>query len=595
MFACRLFVLVIVGCADAASNCSDKPITIRISSTVALAQLIEAALCPGAIVNANWQGAYNLTETIIVGNGTTLTVAGTTDTAVMDGNGNTQLFDVWGELNLSNMTLKDGFAERGGAVRVNEGSSMTASNCVFVENRASISGGAINGRNESTLTVKSCAFCNNIAGSVGGAILSFEDSTLSISTSIFRNNSAVDNGGAIYLSPNAICSVDKCSFTENNAGGLGGALQLDGSIAAVTNSNFEGNSARLGGAIYTQTPLKVTNTAFTRNIASGTIDYSSVTGDVADKARAVGSGGAIYCDNNTFLELFDSNFLDNTAFEFGGAIFTNEVNSTIVVLIEECNFVGGSANFGGSVYANINSLLAITRSSFTNSSAENQGGAVYTDGIVSVNDSLFSSNSVRALASVGGALHASFGTYVNISNTQFQYNSAGGYGGAVHVDKNNSAMFIYNSTFWYNEANFGGAVYSQADLGAVIELSTFKGNNAVKGRAITVAVFGEVSSGGGGAVAVEGTGSLALNFVLFENNAAVTGGGAVYVSIGSKIVVQNCTYNMNSALAGGGAIASSATSNVDLYSTVFSGTSSRCSAMCTFSVSREHSPTCPRY
>jgi hypothetical protein len=92
-----------------------------------------------AVIDAVWQGTVKLTKPIIVGESTTLTIIGeNVATAIADGGGKTQLFDVRGQadLVLVNMTLTNGITDSasGGAVRLGEFASLTASGTVFSNN-----------------------------------------------------------------------------------------------------------------------------------------------------------------------------------------------------------------------------------------------------------------------------------------------------------------------------------------------------------------------------------------------------------------------------------------------------------------------------
>jgi hypothetical protein len=75
----RLLVLVwtifSTVCAQA-QVCSSKPAVFKVSSAQDAAALSKAALCDDAVISAVWQGEVQLARTIVVGNGTTLTVTG---------------------------------------------------------------------------------------------------------------------------------------------------------------------------------------------------------------------------------------------------------------------------------------------------------------------------------------------------------------------------------------------------------------------------------------------------------------------------------------------------------------------------------------
>ena len=150
-------------------------------------------------------------------------------------------------------------------------------NCRFINNNA-YAGGAISATNKINLIVKDSYFEDNYAWGIGsdgytsgaGAILiinSVGDNKITGST--FKNNKAVDgagpSGGAIAIEGSA-ADVDKCEFYGNTASRLGGALYaLDDAKIAVSNSKFDGNTAKNGSAIYNEGALTVSNNTFGEN------------------------------------------------------------------------------------------------------------------------------------------------------------------------------------------------------------------------------------------------------------------------------------------------------------------------------------------
>jgi hypothetical protein len=131
-----------------------KPVVFTVTNARDVARLTTAALCDNAIIKANWQGNIQLTDTIVVGNGTILTVSGASaKTTIIDGGNTVQLFDVWGELNLMNMTLSNGNTSfDGGAIFNRANTKVAASGSVFSGHQARF-GGAILSEFNSSLTI----------------------------------------------------------------------------------------------------------------------------------------------------------------------------------------------------------------------------------------------------------------------------------------------------------------------------------------------------------------------------------------------------------------------------------------------------------
>ena len=110
--------------------------------------------------------------------------------------------------------------------------------------------------------------------------------------------------------------------------------------------NFTGNSADDGGAVYINDGL-MKDCIFSFNYATvggavyfngGAIETCNFTGNSAD------DGGAIYLINDAVLE--GSNFFNNTAVVYGGAICANAY-----LLVRDSNFTGNYAFIGSAIYS----------------------------------------------------------------------------------------------------------------------------------------------------------------------------------------------------------------------------------------------------
>ncbi|MCL2687846.1 MAG: hypothetical protein FWE58_04865 [Methanobrevibacter sp.] len=150
--------------------------------------------------------------------------------------------------NFINNRATDGSNSGGGALMITNGHS-EISDSNFINNTANNNGGAINKNGGSTLGIHRCLFENNSAKS-GGAIYNTNSKTTIYPTSTFINNKASINGGAIYS--NTASSIDiraNINFYNNSAVEQGGAIYARHSINS-TSSNYVGNTASQGGAIY---------------------------------------------------------------------------------------------------------------------------------------------------------------------------------------------------------------------------------------------------------------------------------------------------------------------------------------------------------
>ncbi|MDB5349626.1 MAG: cya 2 [Planctomycetota bacterium] len=126
--------------------------------------------------------------------------------------------------------------ERGGAILVQSGGSLSVAQCVFTHNTAD-DGGAI--FSTGNLTLDSDTFADNMAAGAlgsGGAIMTASPqsvSTLSVRNSTFSGNSAVDQGGAIWSG--GTLTVDSSTIVGNSAN-YGGGIRNQGNLPSLENT-----------------------------------------------------------------------------------------------------------------------------------------------------------------------------------------------------------------------------------------------------------------------------------------------------------------------------------------------------------------------
>lgn len=202
----------------------------------------------------------------------------------------------------------------------------------------------------------------------------------------------------------------------------------------------------------------------------------------------------------------------------------------------------GVANYGGAIFSYGSAKFTIINCTFINNHGEYGGGAIYDNAAyndraaeksLTIIDSTFECNSVKE--NVGGAVYSK--GMMTIQNSSFMQNIAP-YGGAVYCE---NTMFVSSSNFTSNHAseyllrtNEGGAIYCRGDL--ICEDCNFIGNQAENGGAIFAHSYTLVANN------------------LFENNTAECG-GAIYKGGGEYVAVYNSTFRKNIAVSTyGGAI-----------------------------------------
>ncbi|MBQ2665995.1 hypothetical protein [Methanobrevibacter sp.] len=232
-------------------------------------------------------------------------------------------------------------ASYGGAIQVGidlPGSNGKVTNCIFINNSA-ISfdepshGGA--GCIRSGTSYTNCIFINNFADE-GGA-LTFHGSG-EIKNCTFVNNTAGQFGGALstgFLYDYMELTVSDCNFEGNDAP-MGGAIQANGLNILIKNSNFKKNNvSENGGAIY------------------GRAENVTIRESAFDSNRACIDGGAIYIEGkNTVVE--NSSFTSNEAIPdvskfddgLGGAIYINSSQA----FVKNNSFRFNTARNGSAIY-----------------------------------------------------------------------------------------------------------------------------------------------------------------------------------------------------------------------------------------------------
>lgn len=212
-----------------------------------------------------------------------------------------------GSLNILNSAFQNNTATRsnGGVIYNQYGTSAVIDGSYFQENSASRYGGVF--FNDGDLTITNSVFSSNSAQS-GAAVYSSNSST--ISNVYFIGNTGSQDVGAVYTTGMMDLSN---SFFQNNTGVTGGGIGNygligDGLFTVVKNSEFSGNSATYGGAVYNWDDMYIIDSNFSNNSATD-------------------GGGAIFNLNALFLIAQNENmeFSGNTSSGVSNAIHTTEI------------------------------------------------------------------------------------------------------------------------------------------------------------------------------------------------------------------------------------------------------------------------------
>ncbi|MFK7778592.1 MAG: Calx-beta domain-containing protein, partial [Gimesia sp.] len=274
---------------------------------------------PGVGENGNASGDFDILDDVnIFGQGSSSTI--------IDANGIDRIFHSGSGvvLNLSNMELRNGDADDGGAL-LTQGPT-TLNKLIFRDNNADFLGGAI--VSAGMLEINDALFLNNHAGFQGGALYQFQD-TATISRSTFSDNTSDARAGAVYVASAATFNVSQSLFYNNASGSRGGAIYNAGTTNS-TNVTFSANhSGSRGGAIFNDGILNVLHNTLTLNtadqsgggIANDSIVNSSAIATLVNTIVA-GNSGALGDDD------LDGGY--NAVFSFNNLIGTIDTATGLV-------------------------------------------------------------------------------------------------------------------------------------------------------------------------------------------------------------------------------------------------------------------------
>ncbi|CAM9977159.1 unnamed protein product, partial [Phaeothamnion confervicola] len=158
-----------------------------------------------------------------------------------------------------------------------------------------------------------------------------------IYNSTFQRGVATGSGGAAWIA-NSSLTVSGTAFSANVAGGFGGAVEFTGagaSLLYISDSSFEGNNGALdGGAVFASgCNASVSGSNFRNNTSGG------------------GSGGGASFLACTALEVSETTFTDNGAYNNGGGVhvWIEDGDGSDTVTMSNVTFESNAAMIGGGV------------------------------------------------------------------------------------------------------------------------------------------------------------------------------------------------------------------------------------------------------
>ena len=328
------------------------------------------------------------------------------------------------------------------------------------------------------LIVDNCNFINN-KGGYGGALEAY--GKLDLTNSNFTNNYGVF-GGAVFLNGDN-SRILNCNFVDNSVMLEAGAVYASGENSIISDCLFINNKANAssGALSWAKNNGTLNKCTFVNNSAFGSVESISHTG-----------GAVVWKGDAAYGLISNCRFINNTATDGGAILLQDDIYGTwgyqmLYLTIENSTFMYNNASSGGAIYSN--RLLEIIDSEFSNNTALELGGAIFTSNGIRKNDvsaffPLFISGHTQFKgndALIGGAINIENNPnynmlgYLDISDdVVFEENFAQYFGGAIFLES--TLAYIDSATFNYNAALGGGAIGSVWESFVSINNSMFYNN-----------------------------------------------------------------------------------------------------------------------
>ncbi len=346
----------------------------------------------------------------------------------VDGNNLSRIFIVKAQnVTINNITLVNGYADRGSAIYLDPGFSLTTN----------------------SVTYRDCISTGMGVVFIAGSYTSNDDRL---------TNSVAGSYGVFNMFPNSNATFNNL-YAENSGQLAWGVITaLDNCTLAVVNSTFTNINSKYSSAIMGNKKTIIENCSFINLHANCTC-------------------GAIGIKDLDESLIKNCTFINVSSEKNGGAIFAdaNSDNSSKTVTVIDCSFENCYSDFGGAILQ-LAGTLVIDNCNFTNNSALYDGGAIYTSyTMITLSNLKFDGNFVKfdssSRGSNGGTIYCDI-SMLNITDCIIS-NSAAKTGGALYLY--DSYYYIVDNVF-INNTNLGGDsddIYTEFDKYSVLENNNF--------------------------------------------------------------------------------------------------------------------------
>ena len=516
-------------------------------------------------------------------------------TITIEGGGHTisgdqqfRIFDViGGRLTIKNLTLTKGFAENGGAIRLQDSAYVAIEDSTISENLATRGGGIVTTGAGDQLTISRSSFIGNESanGNDGGAILAIAGS-VDISSSRFSENYGGFFGGAIKSLTQV--NISNTTFDRNNALVGGAVLYASDGVTTMTHVTMVGNRGGQGngpdaifrsrGSVILRNSIIANSNKFddceggiTESVGNISLDVSCADRASGDPMLGAATGSPAYyplLDGSPAIDDADARFClatdqIGTRRPQGGGCDIGAIESTTAVAEEKIEpevcplpdqivaanrdqAVGNCAAGNGADTIHLlrdftldGALPRITTDITIEGNGHTISGRHYRHLIFLVDGGRLSIHNLT-LKEGKGAIKAVNGGDVYVNDSHFIDNFSSGGGGAILIRSSGSELVVNNSSFVGNRTEnsstdgSGGAILSFGPS-TNISNSSFANNQAQYE---------------GGAIDTSNTGQVKIANSSFVDNRARSG-GAINTANGGRVDITNSTFSGNSAKYGG--------------------------------------------
>lgn len=452
------------------------------------------------------------------------------------------------QLSLTDTQLTYNYARAGGALTI-DGTSTTEAftgvTCSY--NVATENGGCINLISSSYIEITDSTFSNNLAHETGSVIYALGTGQNTISDSTFSNNEAYEGNTFSFLFANS--DLDNVTVKDNIAYAESAGAFMTFSTVSITDSTFTTTTYPDG---VTDIEQAVDEYGFTSGFFMSVSAGSTLTVTASDFSNGyAASGGILYVSGNSDVTITDTQMTSGYSQVNGGAVYAASFKSLIIsgcTLTSNVAYSTGSILYLSSGTTTISSS---TLSAAPNYNAVNVQGGNFTGSSLTFTNADSSSSSIQENVQ-GGAIFISNTDSFSLSSCTFDTMDWAYQGGAVYMTMSSTSkgteipsspsMTISSSNFTNNGATYGGALYVSGVDYVQVSDCEFEGNSAVQ--------FEDLG-GDGGAIYYSASDSISQieldSTCTFNSNTAQISGGALFWNYIQPLNIDSVTYSSNTA------------------------------------------------